>query len=57
MDQEMLKNRPRTAVGQLTLTVGQDAGDLKGCDDKVLQAGVDYLHRLGGGILDILPGT
>ncbi|HSW01301.1 MAG TPA: right-handed parallel beta-helix repeat-containing protein [Sedimentisphaerales bacterium] len=41
----------------LVLTVGQTAGDLRGSDDKVLQAGVDYLHRLGGGTLRILPGV
>ncbi len=41
----------------MVLTVGQDEGDLQGRDDVVLQAGADYLHRLGGGILQILPGT
>ena len=49
-------NRTRAISGKLTLTVGQDSGDLRGKDDKILQAGVDYLHRLGGGILRILPG-
>jgi polygalacturonase len=38
------------------LRVGEHEGDLLGTDDKVLQAGIDYLHRLGGGTLHILPG-
>jgi len=38
------------------LTIGQTAGDLRGNDDKILQAGIEYLHRLGGGTLQILPG-
>ncbi len=42
---------------RLTLTVGQTQGDLQGRDDKVIQAGIDYLDRLGGGTLRILPGT
>jgi parallel beta-helix repeat protein len=39
------------------VTVGQTEGDLQGKDDKTIQAGVEYLHRLGGGTLRILPGT
>jgi len=50
-------NRPMRDRQSLVLTVGQAAGDLRGSDDKVLQAGVDYLHRLGGGTLRILPGV
>lgn len=42
---------------KLTLTVGQTQGDLQGKDDRVIQAGIDYLERLGGGTLRILPGT
>lgn len=49
-------NRTRSVPGQLTLTAGPEQGDLQGSDDKILQAGVDYLHRLGGGTLHILPG-
>jgi hypothetical protein len=40
-----------------TLTVGQTEGDLQGSDNKIIQAGIEYLHRLGGGTLEILPGT
>lgn len=45
------------SVRTLVLTVGQTEGDLRGTDDKAIQAGVDYLHRLGGGTLRILPGV
>jgi hypothetical protein len=40
----------------LTLTVGNHSGQIQGADDRVLQAGVDYLAALGGGKLRILPG-
>jgi len=50
-------NRPIRTTRPLILTVGQDEGDLQGNDDKIIQAGIEYLHRLGGGILQIYPGT
>ena len=50
------ENRSRTAAGGLTLNVGPENADLTGTDDKVLQAGLDYLHRLGGGTLAIHAG-
>ena len=49
-------NRTRSLPGALELRVGP-GGDLEGRDDRVLQAGADYLARLGGGVLQILPGT
>ncbi len=54
---DLTTNRPITAREEMTLTVGHGAGDLQGADDKVLQAGADYLRRLGGGVLQILPGV
>src|SRR5262249_13739337 len=42
---------------RLTVTVGPRDADLVGTDDKVLQAAVDYVARLGGGTVRILPGT
>lgn len=49
-------NRTRSLPQGLTLTVGP-GGDLEGNDDRILQAGIDYLARLGGpGVLQILPG-
>ena len=56
MSPDPTDNRSRTIHRQLLLQVGQEQGDLQGLDDKILQAGADYLHRLGGGILHILPG-
>jgi len=50
-------NRPFRDMRRLTLTVGQDAGDLQGSDDKVIQAAIDYVYRLGGGAVCILPGV
>jgi len=50
-------NRPMRNQRAATLTVGQTEGDLQGSDDKVIQAGIEYLHRLGGGTLHILPGV
>ncbi len=49
-------NRSRTRILPMSLCVGP-GGKIEGSDDKVLQAGVDYLHRLGGGTLHIQPGT
>lgn len=39
------------------LSVGQSKGDLVGKDDRVLQAAVDYVARMGGGTVRLLPGT
>jgi hypothetical protein len=44
---------------RLTITVGPGGkqADLVGADDKVIQAAADYVARLGGGTVQILPGT
>ncbi len=42
---------------RVTITVGQKDADLVGSTDKVIQAGVDYVARLGGGTVKILPGV
>jgi hypothetical protein len=42
---------------RLTITVGPVKADLVGTSDKVIQAGVDYVARLGGGTVQILPGV
>ncbi len=44
-------NRTRARRGKITLSVGPQSGDLPGIDDKALQAALDYLNRLGGGLL------
>lgn len=41
---------------RLTITVGPEKADLVGSTDRVLQAAVDYVARLGGGTVQILPG-
>ena len=40
----------------MQLSVGPDDGDLRGADDKILQAGIEYLVRVGGGTLKLLAG-
>ncbi len=41
---------------QIEVTVGRDGGQFSGSDHLVLQAAVDYVTRLGGGTVRILPG-
>jgi len=41
----------------LSITVGRRDAQINGADDRVLQAGVDYLAGLGGGTLKLLPGV
>lgn len=38
------------------ISVGLDGADVKGADNRVLQAAVDYIAALGGGIVEIGPG-
>jgi hypothetical protein len=42
---------------KLTITVGPRDADIIGATDKCIQAGVDYVARLGGGTVKVLPGT
>ncbi|MCA9097435.1 MAG: right-handed parallel beta-helix repeat-containing protein, partial [Planctomycetaceae bacterium] len=42
---------------KLTVTVGPELGDMNGTTDKVIQAAVNYVSQLGGGTIQILPGT
>ncbi len=39
------------------ITVGAERGDIVGTDNRALQAAVDYIAGLGGGIVNIGPGT
>ncbi len=41
---------------RLTVTVGREKADLCGNSEKVIQAAVDYVVRLGGGTVEIMPG-
>lgn len=49
--------RPIRKKHKITVTVGQDEGDFRGTDDKILQAATDYVAGLGGGTVQILPGV
>ena len=40
---------------RMTITVGPKKADLVGSSDRVIQAAVDYIARLGGGTVKILP--
>jgi hypothetical protein len=42
---------------RLTVTVGPVKADLVGTDEKAIQAAIEYVARLGGGTVQILPGT
>lgn len=42
---------------RFTLTVGNNGGDLNGTDQRVIQAAVDTVARMGGGTVKLLPGT
>ena len=41
---------------RLTVTVGPQDADLVGKNDRVVQAAVDYVARVGGGTVKLLPG-
>lgn len=42
---------------RLSITVGPNKADLVGATDRAIQAAVDYVARLGGGTVRVLPGT
>lgn len=42
---------------RFTLSVGNSNADLVGNDDRVLQAAVDYVGRMGGGTVKVGPGV
>jgi len=62
-----LVKQPRATLGdtmvepewkqRLTITVGPANADIVGTSEKPIQAAVDYVARLGGGTVKILPGT
>ena len=41
---------------RLTITVGPENADIRGTSQRALQAAVDYVARLGGGTVKVLPG-
>ena len=42
---------------RLSITVGPSDADIVGADHRALQAAVDYVARLGGGSVQVRPGT
>jgi hypothetical protein len=56
MNNNATRNRPLTTRYEPEITIGPHDGDIRGDDDKALQAGMEYLHRMGGGLLNLLPG-
>jgi Right handed beta helix region len=66
-DEPVPVERPRATDGderfepdwkdRLTITVGTKESDMVGRDDRVIQAALDYVARMGGGTVHILPGT
>jgi parallel beta-helix repeat protein len=46
----------RDEPARIEIQVGVDAGDIKGCDNRALQAAVDHVASMGGGTMRIGPG-
>lgn len=42
---------------RITVTVGPRKADIVGASDRAIQAALDYVARLGGGTVRVLPGT
>ena len=56
-DERQLPLAMHSAMKELPrITVGRKGADLVGADNRVLQAAVDYIAGLGGGIVEIGPG-
>lgn len=48
--------RPASEVHGAVIRVGIEEGDIQGADNRALQAAVDYVAGLGGGVVNIGPG-
>ncbi len=58
VEERQLPKRMHSAMKQRpTITVGLSDADLIGSDHRALQAAVDYIASLGGGTVEIGPGT
>jgi parallel beta-helix repeat protein len=56
-EEQQLPTVMHSAMDRLPrITVGRDSADLIGTDNRVLQAGVDYVAALGGGVVEIGTG-
>jgi parallel beta-helix repeat protein len=57
-DERQLPKRMHSLMKELPrITVGQSGADINGTDNRALQAAVDYVAALGGGTVEIGPGT
>src|SRR5258708_2646465 len=57
-DECQLPRRMHSAMKELPrVTVGQSNAEIVGADNRALQAAVDYIAGLGGGTVEIGPGT
>ena len=57
-EERQLPKRMHSAMKQRPLIkVGQTTGDIVGSDNRALQGAVDYIAALGGGTVEIGPGT
>jgi hypothetical protein len=57
-EERQLPKRMHAAMKQgPRITVGQGGADISGSDNRALQAAVDYIAALGGGTVEIMPGT
>ena len=55
--ERQLPDRMHSAMSDLpTIRVGQADADIVGKDNRALQAAVDYLANLGGGVVEVGPG-
>jgi parallel beta-helix repeat protein len=50
------ERQPRAEPGTAEIRVGIDEGEIRGADHRALQAAVDYVAGLGGGVVYIGPG-
>ena len=56
-DERQLSHAMHSAMSELpTVTVGRAGADIIGADNRVLQAAVDYVAGLGGGVVEIGEG-
>lgn len=57
VEERQLPNKMHSAMGLLPLLkVGHADADIVGADNRALQAAVDYIAGLGGGVVEIGPG-
>ncbi|MGC9330091.1 MAG: hypothetical protein ACP5I1_20815, partial [Candidatus Hinthialibacter sp.] len=57
-DEQQLPKKMHSAMEELpAIKVGQDDGDIIGVDNRALQAAVDYIAGLGGGVVEIGEGV